>query len=53
MEPDPADSFPGKGVEKVTPEQAELRRLKNELAETRMERDILKKAIGIFGKTSG
>ncbi|MEX1130396.1 MAG: transposase [Candidatus Woykebacteria bacterium] len=47
------ESFPGKGVEKVTPEQAELRRLKSELAETRMERDILKKAIGIFGKTSG
>ena len=47
------DSFPGKGVESLTPEQAELRRLKNELAETRMERDILKKAIGIFGKTSG
>jgi len=49
----PEDSFPGKGVEKVTPEQSELRRLKSELAETRMERDILKKAIGIFGKTSG
>ena len=48
-----SDSFPGKGVEKLTPEQAELRRLKNELAETRMERDILKKAIGIFGKTRG
>ena len=47
------ESFPGKGVESLTPEQAELRRLKNELAETRMERDILKKAIGIFGKTSG
>ncbi len=47
------ESFPGKGVEKLNPEQAELRRLKSELAETRMERDILKKAIGIFGKTSG
>jgi transposase len=39
----PEESFPGKGVEKLTPEQAELR----------MERDILKKAIGIFGKTNG
>ena len=48
-----AQSFPGKGVETLTPEQAELRQLKSELAETRMERDILKKAIGIFGKTSG
>ena len=47
------DLFPGKGVEKLTAEQAELRRLKSELAETRMERDILKKAIGIFGKTNG
>lgn len=47
------DHFPGKGVESLTPQQEELRRLKNELAETRMERDILKKAIGIFGKTSG
>jgi transposase len=48
-----AQSFPRKGVETLTPEQAELRQLKSELAETRMERDILKKAIGIFGKTSG
>lgn len=47
------DRFPGKGVESLTSEQVELRRLKSELAETRMERDILKKAIGIFGKTSG
>jgi len=45
--------FPGKVVESLTPEKAEVRRLKNELAETRMERDILKKAIGIFGKTRG
>jgi len=49
----PAESFPGKGVEKLTPEQAELRRIKAENAELRMERDILKKAIGIFGKTNG
>lgn len=48
-----SNSFPGKGVEKVTPEQAELQRIKAENAELRMERDILKKAIGIFGKTSG
>uniref|UniRef100_UPI000E37148A transposase n=1 Tax=Rhodohalobacter sp. SW132 TaxID=2293433 RepID=UPI000E37148A len=32
------ESFPGKGVESLTPQQEELRRLKNELAETRMER---------------
>lgn len=47
------DSFPGKGVEKVTPEQAELRRIKAENAELRLERDILKKAIGIFPDTNG
>lgn len=47
------DSFPGKGVEKVTPEQAELQRIKTENAELRLERDILKTAIGIFGKTNG
>jgi len=46
-------SFPGKGVEKLTPEQKKVRELEAQLAETRMERDILKKAIGIFGKTSG
>lgn len=45
--------FPGKGVEKITPEEAELRRIKAENAELRMERDILKKAIGIFGRTNG
>lgn len=45
--------FPGKGTESLNEEQEELRRLKSELAETRMERDILKKAIGIFGKTNG
>ena len=46
-------AFPGKGIEKLTLEEAELRRLQQENAELRMERDILKKAIGIFGKTSG
>lgn len=45
--------FPGKGVEKITPEEAEVRRIKAENAELRMERDILKKAIGIFGRTNG
>lgn len=46
-------SFPGNGVEKRSPEQEELQRIKAENAELRMERDILKKAIGIFGKTNG
>ena len=46
-------AFPGKGVAQLTPEQAELARIKAENRELRMERDILKKAIGIFGKTNG
>jgi transposase len=48
-----SDSFPGKGVEKLTPDQKKVRELETQLSETRMERDILKKAIGIFGKTRG
>lgn len=49
----PDTSFSGRGVEALTAEQQELARLKRELADARMERDILKKAIGIFGKTHG
>lgn len=33
-------------------QRKEYDRLKRELAETRLERDILKKALGIFSKTS-
>jgi len=39
-------AFPGKG--NLRPEDAELAKLKKELAITREERDILKKALGIF-----
>ena len=49
----PAEAFPGHGIKSMSAEQAELQRVKAELSEARMERDILKKAIGIFGKTSG
>ena len=42
--------FPGHGKEKLTPQEAENRRLKKELADTQIERDILKKALGIFTK---
>lgn len=49
----PQQSFPGKGIPQQTPEQKELAALKKELADVRMERDILKKAMGIFTKKNG
>jgi transposase len=47
---DPQHAFPGNGVMK--PEQAEIERLKKEVAKLRMERDILKKAAAYFAKES-
>ena len=41
-------AFPGRGVMK--PEDAEVARLRKELARTKAERDILKKAIAFFAK---
>ncbi len=41
-------AFPGKG--KLKPENEELARLRRELGIVRQERDILKKAIGIFSR---
>lgn len=49
----PQKSFPGKGIPSRTPEEKELAKLKKELADVRMERDILKKAMGIFTKKNG
>ncbi|MDZ7694599.1 MAG: transposase [Balneolaceae bacterium] len=49
----PQQSFPGKGIPSRTPEEKELAELKKELADVRMERDILKKAMGIFTKKNG
>lgn len=46
-------SFPGNGNLKMTEEESELARIKRELAEIKMERDILKKAVGIFSKSDG
>jgi transposase len=45
---DPAQAFPGEGRQK--PEDAELTRLRREVAQLRMERDILKKAAAYFAK---
>jgi len=46
-------SFPGNGKKKLTEEESEINRLKRQLADVRMERDILKKAISIFSKSDG
>ena len=47
---DPAHAFPGNGQQK--PEDAELTRLRREVAHLKMERDILKKAAAYFAKES-
>ena len=43
-----AQAFPGRGRQR--PDDAEVSRLKRELAKTQAERDILKKAIAYFAK---
>ena len=43
-------AFPGHGVQK--PDDAELTRLRREVAQLKMERDILKKAAAFFVKES-
>lgn len=45
------DSFPGSG--KLQPCNEEVYRLKKQLADVTLERDILKKAIAIFSKPKG
>lgn len=45
---DQEHAFPGLG--KLKEPEEELRRLRKELADTKMERDILKKALSIFSK---
>jgi transposase len=44
----PSLAFGGNGKKQMTEEQRELARLKRELADVKMERDILKKAVSIF-----
>jgi len=46
-------SFPGNGNKRMSEEESEVVHLKRELSEIRMERDILKKAVGIFSKSDG
>ena len=47
---DPQHAFPGQGVMK--PEQAEIERLRKEVAKLKMERDILKNAAAYFARDS-
>ena len=46
-------SFPGQGNKILTEEQKEIARLKKELRDAQIERDILKKAVSIFSKNDG
>jgi transposase len=46
LEVSPVNAFTGKS----TPEQEEIKRLKKELYEMTIQRDILKKAVAIFSK---
>jgi transposase len=43
-----AATFPGRG--KLRPDDAEVARLRRELAQTKAERDVLRKAIACFAK---
>jgi transposase len=43
-------SFSGNGVPNMTPEQKEIVKLKKELADAKLDAEILKKAISIFSK---
>lgn len=47
------ESFPGQGKVHLTAEEAQIARLKKELKEVKIERDILKKAVSIFSRNDG
>lgn len=44
----PSIAFGGNGKKQLTEEQREIAKLKRELNDARLERDILKKAVSIF-----
>ena len=44
-------SFPGKGNKVMNEADRKMAALEKELRETRLERDILKKAVGIFSRS--
>ena len=47
------NSFPGHGTPKMTDLEREVTRLRKELRDAKMEREILKKAISIFSVSDG
>ena len=50
---DKENAFPGKGKQNLSESEREIRELKRQLREAQLERDILKKAVGIFSKRDG
>ena len=50
VEADPVQAFPGQGQMKA--DQAEIAKLRKEVAKLKMERDILKKAAAYFARES-
>lgn len=46
-------ALPKEPMEGLTQEQLEIKQLRKELKEAQLERDILKKAVGIFSKGDG
>jgi transposase-like protein len=48
----PGLAFPGNGKIALTQDQKRIRELEKKLKDTAMERDILKKAMAIFSRTS-
>ena len=44
-------AFPGKGKQVLSKSEWKIKELEKELRETKLERDILKKAVGIFSKS--
>lgn len=53
FEANPKHSFPGEGNKSLSPEEAEVLRLRKALSEKEMELEILKKALGIFSRRDG
>ncbi len=50
---DPQNCFPGNGKLTQNDKDKEIARLKKQLRDAQLERDILKKAVNIFSKSDG